>query len=100
MGKVWIVINRLSTIWKPDLFDKIKHEFFQDVAVSVQLYGCTTYTITNKLEKKLDEKYIKMLYSTILGAASNKTVVVRPPTSHLANLSSKMSKTYKSLFLK
>ena len=32
LGKTWTSINRLSTIWKFDLSDKIKQKFFQGVA--------------------------------------------------------------------
>ena len=42
IGKAWIAIDRLSIIWKSDLFDKIKWDFFQDAAVSILLYGYTT----------------------------------------------------------
>ena len=36
-------IDRLSIIWKSDLSDKIKGDFFQAVVVSIQLNGCTTW---------------------------------------------------------
>ena len=35
IGKAWNTIDKLSTIWKSDLFDNIKQEFFQAVAISV-----------------------------------------------------------------
>ena len=38
-GKAWIVHDRLSTILQSDLSDKIKHDIFQSIAVSVLLYG-------------------------------------------------------------
>ena len=41
IGNTWTSINRLSNSKKFDLSDKIKREFFQTVAVSVLLYGCT-----------------------------------------------------------
>ena len=34
----------LEIIWKSDLSDKIKRDFFQTVAVSVLLYSGTTWT--------------------------------------------------------
>ena len=37
---------RLLPIWKSGLSDKTKREFFQAVAVSVLLHGCTTYILT------------------------------------------------------
>ena len=42
--------DRLS-IRKSNLSDKIKHNFFQAVFVSVLLYGCTTWTLTKRTEK-------------------------------------------------
>ena len=50
----WTAIDRLSIIWKSDLTDKMKRSFFQAVVVSILLYGCTTWTLTKQLEKKLD----------------------------------------------
>ena len=46
---------------KPKLADKIKRSFFQAAVVSVLLNGCTTWTLTKRLEKKLDGNYTKML---------------------------------------
>ena len=39
--------------------------FFQAVLVSILLYGCTTWTQTKRMEKKLDDNYTRML-QTIL----------------------------------
>ena len=39
----------------------MKHSFFQAVVVSILLYGCTTWTLTKRLEKKLDRNYTRML---------------------------------------
>ena len=58
--KAWTAFDRLSTVWKSDLSDKIKREIFQAVAGSIELYGCTTQTLTKDLEKKLDGNYTKM----------------------------------------
>ena len=41
--------------------DKMKRSFFQVVVVSILLYGCTTWTLTIRLEKKLDGNYTRML---------------------------------------
>ena len=59
--KAWTAIDRLSIIWKSDLTDKMKRSFFQAAVVSILLYGCTTWTLTKRLEKKLDGNYIRML---------------------------------------
>ena len=61
LTKAWTAINRLSIIWKSDLTDKMKRSFFQAVVTSILLYGCTTWTLTRRLEKKLDGNYTRML---------------------------------------
>ena len=59
--KAWAAIDRLSIIWRSDLTDKMKRSFFQAAVVSILLYGCTTWTLTKRLEKKLDGNYSRML---------------------------------------
>ena len=61
LTKAWTAIDRLSSIWKSDLTDKMKRSFFQAAVVSILLYGCTTWTLTKRLEKKLDGNYTRML---------------------------------------
>ena len=61
LTKAWTAINRLSIIWKSDLTDKMKRSFFQAAVASILLYGCTTWTLTKRLEKKLDDNYTRML---------------------------------------
>ena len=39
----------------------MKRSFFQATFVSILLYGCTTWTLTKRLEKKLDGNYTRML---------------------------------------
>ena len=39
----------------------MKCNFFQAAVVSILLYGCTTWTLTKRLEKKLDGSYTRML---------------------------------------
>ena len=63
--KAWTAIARLSTIWKSDLTDKIKRSFFQAAVVSILLYGCTTWTLTKRLEKKIDGNYTRMLWAIL-----------------------------------
>ena len=58
-------IDRLSVIWKSDLTDKIKCSFFQAAVVSIQLYGCTKWTLTKRMEKKLDSNYTRMLWAIL-----------------------------------
>ena len=54
LTKAWTAIKRLSVIWKSDMTDKMKRSFFQTAVVSILLYGCTTWMLTKRLEKKLD----------------------------------------------
>ena len=61
LTKAWTAINRLSIIWKSDLTDKMKRSLFQAAVTSILLYGCTTWTLTKRLEKKLDGNYTRML---------------------------------------
>ena len=61
LTKAWTAINRLSIIWKSVLTYKMKRSFFQAAVVSILLYGCTTWTLTKWLEKKLDGNYTRML---------------------------------------
>ena len=63
--KAWTAIDRLSIIWKSDLTDKMKRSFFQAAVVSILLYGCTTWMLTKRLEKKLDGNYTRMLRAVL-----------------------------------
>ena len=53
--KAWTAIDRLSIIWKSNLA----------AVVSILLYGCTTWTLTKRLEKKLDGNYTRMLQAIL-----------------------------------
>ena len=57
--KAWTA--RLLIMWKSNLYDKIKWDFFQAVSVSVLLDGCTTFALIKRMEKKLDGNYARML---------------------------------------
>ena len=61
LTKAWTAINRLSIIWRSDLTDKMKRSSFRVGVISILLYGCTTWTLTKRLEKKLDGNYTRML---------------------------------------
>ena len=58
---IYIYIYICIYTWKSDLTDKMKHGFFQAALVSILLYGWTTWTLTKRLEKKLDGNYTRML---------------------------------------
>ena len=90
LTKAWPAIDKLSIIWKSDLTDKMKRSFFQAAVVSILLYGSTTWTLTKRLEKKLDGNHIKMLRA-ILNKSWRQTPhnapTIRPPASHHEKLS-------------
>ena len=65
LTKAWTAIDKLSIIWKSDLTDKMKCSFFQAAVVSILLYGCTTWTLTKRLEKKLDSNYTRVLQAIL-----------------------------------
>ena len=81
LTKAWTAIDRLSIIWKSDLTDKMKRSVFQAAVVSILLYGCTTWTLAKRLERKLDGNYTRML-RVVLNKSSRqhpitKTIQVR-----------------------
>ena len=61
LTNAWTAIDKLSIIWKSDLTDKMKRSLFRAAVVSILLYGCTSWTPTKRLEKKLDGNYARML---------------------------------------
>ena len=61
LTKAWKATDKLSIIRKSDLTNKMKRSFFQAAVVSILLYGCTTWMLTKRLEKKLDGNYTRML---------------------------------------
>ena len=90
LTKAWAAIDKLSFIWKSSLTDKMKHSFLPTVVVSILLYGGTTWTLTKRLEKKLDDNFTRMLRAIL-----NKSWRQHPtkqqlyrPTSHRENYQS------------
>ena len=63
--KAWGAINSLNTIWKSTLTQKLKRDFFRAVVESVLTYGATTWTLTKKMESKLDGTYTRMLRAAL-----------------------------------
>ena len=61
LAKAWTTIDMLLVIWKSDLSDKIKCSFFQAVVTSILLYGCITWMLTKRIEKRLDGNCTRML---------------------------------------
>ena len=53
--------NRLLITWKSNLSDTIKWNFFQAAVVSIILYRCSTWTLTNCIEKKKVRNCTRMI---------------------------------------
>ena len=70
LTKAWTAIDRLSAIWKSDLTNKMKHSFFQAAVISLLLYGCTTWTLTKRMEKKLNDNYSRMLRAIFIKSST------------------------------
>ena len=66
LTKAYTAIDKLSVIWKSDLTDKIKRSFFQAAVASILLYGCTKWTLTKRLEKKLHGNYTRILRAIVI----------------------------------
>ena len=86
LTKPWTANNRLSIIWKLDLTNKMKRSFFHAVVISILLYGCTTWTITKRLEKKLDGNYTRMLRAILNTPQRNNYMATCLPSRKLSKL--------------
>ena len=90
LAKSWTAIDRLSVIWKSDLTHEMKRSFFQAAVVSILLYGCTTRTLTKRMEKKLDGNYTRMLRAIL-----NKSWKKHPTKQQLYDHQPPITKTIK-----
>ena len=90
LAKSWTAIDSLSVIWKSDLTDKIKGIFFQAAVVSILLYGCTKWTLTKRLEKKLDVNYTRLIRAIL-----NKSLMPQPTNQQLYRHLTAITKTIK-----
>ena len=90
LTRAWTTIDSLSGIWKSDLTDKLKCSFFQAAVVSIRLYGFTTWTLTKRMEKKLDGNYTRMLRAIL-----NKPLRQRPTKYQLYGHLPPITKTIK-----
>ena len=57
----YLTLVKLFIICKSDLTNRMKRSFFQAAVISILLYGCTTWTLTKRLKKKLDCNYTRMV---------------------------------------
>ena len=65
LGKAWGALNQLDKIWKSNLPDNLKRNFFWAAVESVLVYGSISWTLTTQLEKKIDGAYTRMLRAAL-----------------------------------
>ena len=91
IGKAWGALTQMNTIWKSNLPDGLKRDFFRSVVESVLLYGSSTWTLTKKLEKTIDGTYTRMLRAVLNVSWKSHPTKARlygplPPVSHTIRL--------------
>ena len=57
LGKAWAALNGVNNIWKSNLPDQLKRNFFTATVESVLVYGSISWKLTSALEKKIDGSY-------------------------------------------
>ena len=68
IGQAWKALNKMDKIWNSTLQDNVKIGFFRATLESVLLYGAETWTLTKKMNDRLDGTYTKML-RVVLGVS-------------------------------
>ena len=65
LGKAWEALDELDKIWKSNLPDNLKRNFFPAAVETVLFYGPVSWTLTTHLEKKIDGAYTRMLRTAL-----------------------------------
>ena len=60
-GKAWSACNALHKIWTSNLSREFKLRIFKAAIEPVLLYGSETWTLSKRLEKRLDGTYTRLL---------------------------------------
>ena len=60
-SRMLVSVSVDETLLPRSVTDKMKRSFFLAAVVSIPLYGCITWTLTKRIEKKLDGNYRWML---------------------------------------
>ena len=86
LANIWTATDRLSIIWRSDLSNIKKNAFFFDVSVVlILLFGCTTGTLSKRIEKKARQEVHKNTTSyidQILEATSHERAAIQPLTCY------------------
>ena len=59
LGEAWAALNGMNNIWKSNLPDQLKRNFFSATVEYVLVYGSISWTLTSALEKKIDIVHIR-----------------------------------------
>lgn len=65
LGKVWGALDLMNQMWKQNLPDKLKRNFYRTSVQSVLVYVSLTETLRAKLEKMLDGAYTRILRAAL-----------------------------------
>ena len=65
IAKAWEALNSLNNIWKSNLPNQLKKNFFRAIVETVLVYGSIIWTLTSSLEKKIDGAYTRMLRAAL-----------------------------------
>lgn len=57
----WSACNKLHKIWTSKLNVSIKIKLFKTLIEPILLYGCETWTLSKRMEKRLDGVYTRLL---------------------------------------
>ena len=60
-GMTWSACNDLNKIWKSHLNKNIKLQIFKTIIEPILLYGSETWTLSKKMEARLDGTYTRLL---------------------------------------
>ena len=87
LAKTCTAIDRLLIIWKSNLSDKIKRNFFQVANRSILLYGCLTWKLMKCIQKKIDESCTRILWAVLNKSWKQHPINYLPPISKTIQVS-------------
>ena len=59
IGKAWVALKKLNTVWNSNLPKNLKLAFFHTTMSSVLLYGSSTWILTKKLKNEVNRVLYK-----------------------------------------
>ena len=65
IGQAWGALNKMNKVWKSNLVNHHKTNFFRATVESVLLYGAESWTMTKRMNVKLDGTYTRMLRAVL-----------------------------------